>query len=100
MRYFSSSRARLNGKPASPNVTPALGSAGGAAAEPTTLRGRMAKLSREYGWSVVGVYLLLTALDFPFCYLLVRWVGVDKIGKLGFHTADRNCGLKEQVDGL
>lgn len=79
-RFFGSSRARLNGKAGSPNVTPTLGSPGGPAPEPTTLRGRMAKLSREYGWSVVGVYFLLSALDFPFCYLLVKSVGVEKIG--------------------
>jgi len=41
----------------------------------------MRKLSREYGWSALGVYLSLTALDFPFCYLLVRWLGTDRIGE-------------------
>jgi len=41
----------------------------------------MKKLSREYGWSALGVYLGLTALDFPFCYLLVRYLGTDKIGE-------------------
>lgn len=28
----------------------------------------------------MGVYLLLTALDFPFCFLAVRWLGTDRIG--------------------
>lgn len=41
----------------------------------------MKKLSREYGWSALGVYLGLTALDFPFCYMLVRYLGTDKIGE-------------------
>ena len=45
-----------------------------------SLSARMKKLSREYGWSAVGVYLLLSALDLPFCLLAVRLVGVDKIG--------------------
>lgn len=45
-----------------------------------TLSQRLKKLSREYGWSAVGVYLLLSVLDFPFCFLAVRLVGVDKIG--------------------
>jgi hypothetical protein len=51
-------------------------------AEPTSLGAKMKKLSREYGWSAVGVYFFLSALDFPFCYLLVRTVGTDRIGKL------------------
>jgi Protein of unknown function (DUF1279) len=42
----------------------------------------MRKLSREYGWSALGVYFALTALDFPFCYLFVRQMGTDKIGEL------------------
>jgi hypothetical protein len=37
------------------------------------------KLSREYGWSAVGVYFALSVLDFPFCFLLVRTVGTDRI---------------------
>jgi hypothetical protein len=40
----------------------------------------MRKLSREYGWSALGVYLGLTAIDFPFCYLLVRYLGTERIG--------------------
>ncbi|KAL1953487.1 hypothetical protein VTO42DRAFT_2766 [Malbranchea cinnamomea] len=41
---------------------------------------RMRKLSREYGWSALGVYLLLSALDFPFCFAAVRLLGVERIG--------------------
>jgi hypothetical protein len=40
----------------------------------------MRRLSREYGWSALGVYLLLSALDFPFCFAAVRLLGVDRIG--------------------
>ena len=40
----------------------------------------MRKLSREYGWSALGVYFALTALDFPFCFLAVRLLGTDRIG--------------------
>ncbi|PQE19131.1 peptide alpha-N-acetyltransferase protein [Rutstroemia sp. NJR-2017a BBW] len=50
--------------------------------DPTTLSGRMKKLIREYGWSVLGVYIFLSAADFPFCYLLVRYLGTDRIGEL------------------
>jgi len=46
-----------------------------------TLSQRMRKLSREYGWSAVGVYLLLSALDFPFCFIAVRALGTERIGE-------------------
>lgn len=45
-----------------------------------SLSQRFRKLSREYGWSALGVYLALSALDFPFCFLAVRWLGTDRIG--------------------
>lgn len=57
---------------------------GAAAAEPLSLSARLKKLSREYGWTAVGVYFGLSLLDFPFCFLLVRTVGTDKIGTLCF----------------
>ena len=46
-----------------------------------SLSQRLRKLSREYGWSAFGVYLLLTALDFPFCFATVRYLGTDRIGR-------------------
>ncbi|ETI22393.1 hypothetical protein G647_06467 [Cladophialophora carrionii CBS 160.54] len=49
-------------------------------AEPTSLKDRLKKMSREYGWTAVGVYLALSALDFPFCFLAVRLIGTDTIG--------------------
>jgi len=52
----------------------------GEEAEPQSLSARLRKLSREYGWAAVGVYLGLSVLDFPFCFLLVRTVGTDRIG--------------------
>ncbi len=39
----------------------------------------MRKLSREYGWSAAGVYLALTALDFPLCFLGVRMLGTERV---------------------
>ncbi|OTB01452.1 hypothetical protein M426DRAFT_323467 [Hypoxylon sp. CI-4A] len=50
--------------------------------EPQGITARLKKLSREYGWSALGVYLGLTVLDFPFCFLLVRSVGTDRIGEI------------------
>jgi N-terminal acetyltransferase 2 len=76
-RLFHTSRARRSAQ--SPNPTPNLGSP--PQNENLSLGQRMRKLSREYGWSALGVYLALTALDFPFCYLLVRYLGTDRIGE-------------------
>jgi hypothetical protein len=75
-RFFHTTRARRT-TPPNPNPTPHLNSPKN---ENLSLGQRMRKLSREYGWAALGVYLALTALDFPFCYLFVRWLGTDKIG--------------------
>ncbi|KAI0881648.1 uncharacterized protein GGS22DRAFT_171524 [Annulohypoxylon maeteangense] len=53
-----------------------------AAQEPQGITARLRKLSREYGWAALGVYLGLTVLDFPFCFLLVRSVGTERIGEI------------------
>lgn len=58
------------------------GSGAGAEAEPQSLSARLRKLSREYGWAALGVYLGLSVLDFPFCFLLVRMVGTDRIAEV------------------
>jgi hypothetical protein len=65
--HFSRARRAENGK--------------AAAEESLSFSARMKKLSREYGWTSVGVYLALSVLDFPFCFLLVRTVGTEKIGE-------------------
>ncbi|KAI1009431.1 hypothetical protein LB504_003614 [Fusarium proliferatum] len=54
----------------------------GEAEEPKGLTAKLKKLTKEYGWVTVGVYLGLTVLDFPFCFLFVRMVGADKIGEV------------------
>jgi hypothetical protein len=78
LRFFHNSRMRKN-KPSSPD--PGSPSSVAVEAEPQTLRARMRKLSREYGWSAAGVYFTLSVLDYPLCYLLVKTLGTDKIGK-------------------
>jgi hypothetical protein len=61
----------------SSNPTPHLGSP-----EPApSLSQRLRKLSREYGWSALGVYFALSALDFPFCFMAVRLLGTERIGR-------------------
>jgi hypothetical protein len=71
---FRQSNQKAYSTSLSPNPTPNLGS------PPASLSQRLRKLSREYGWSALGVYLALSALDFPFCFLAVRWLGTDRIG--------------------
>ena len=63
-----------------PDPTAQLGSPSSTPAP--SLSERLRKLSREYGWTALGVYLALSALDFPFCFLAVRMLGTDRIGKL------------------
>ncbi|KAM0366549.1 hypothetical protein ACHAO7_006032 [Fusarium culmorum] len=46
------------------------------------LSAKLRKLTKEYGWVTVGVYLGLSVLDFPFCFLFVRMVGPEKIGEV------------------
>ncbi|OAA76935.1 hypothetical protein LEL_06619 [Akanthomyces lecanii RCEF 1005] len=40
--------------------------------KPLSLSQRLKKLFKDYGKSAIGVYLALSVLDFPFCFLLVR----------------------------
>ncbi|KAF2759759.1 hypothetical protein EJ05DRAFT_474820 [Pseudovirgaria hyperparasitica] len=79
IRFNSSKPPHAASKPAAPGSTPnptaQLGSP-----EPSSLSARLKKLSREYGYSALGVYFALSALDFPFCFLAVRLLGTDRIG--------------------
>lgn len=52
-----------------------------AAAAAPSLSQRLKALSKEYGYSALGVYLALSALDFPFCFLAVRYLGAERIGR-------------------
>ncbi|KAF5856632.1 hypothetical protein ETB97_007054 [Aspergillus alliaceus] len=63
-RLFSSSRSKSSPK----------------SEQSASLSQRLKALSREYGWSALGVYLLLSAMDFPFCFAAVRFLGAEKIG--------------------
>lgn len=77
VRRFRSLRFKSDKAPVQDvNPTPHLGSP-----EPAlSLSQRLKKLSREYGWSAVGVYFALSLLDFPFCFLAVRLLGTERIG--------------------
>lgn len=77
LRHFRSFRFKSGNTPTQRlNPTPHLGSP-----EPAlSLSQRLKQLSREYGWTAVGVYFALSVLDFPFCFLAVRLLGTDRIG--------------------
>jgi hypothetical protein len=94
-RLFHTTRALRSQVNPSPNPIPSLGSSN----ENISLGQRMRKLSREYGWSALGVYLILTALDFPFCYLLVRYLGTDRIGKTSCSSYRRSVPSEDYVSG-
>ncbi|KAJ5281367.1 hypothetical protein N7478_006739 [Penicillium angulare] len=53
---------------------------GNAEKEDGSISQRLRKLSREYGWAALGVYLVLSAADFPICFAAVRLLGPERIG--------------------
>ncbi|TQB67753.1 hypothetical protein MPDQ_004818 [Monascus purpureus] len=64
------------------NSSKAGGQSSSSSPEHSSLSQKLRKLSREYGWSALGVYLLLSAVDFPLCFLAVRFFGTEKIGHI------------------
>ena len=67
--------------PASTGSAGPVSSSGVISGKSLSFSQRLRKLSREYGWSAFGVYMALSALDFPFCFLAVRWLGTERIGR-------------------
>jgi len=70
---------------------------GGPELESLSLSERMKAMSRKYGWTVVGIYLGLSALDFPFCFLAVRWLGTDRIAAAEHAIVSRFWAALESV---
>lgn len=66
-------------------------------AKPTTLSGRMKEMSRKYGWTVTGIYLGLSVLDFPFCFLAVKWFGTERIAEIEHYIMDGFWNFAEKV---
>lgn len=64
MRRYESTETKLDAKPDAQ----------------LSLSQRLKKMSKDYGWAAVYVYLGLSALDFPFCFLAVKLLGTDLIG--------------------
>lgn len=46
------------------------------------LKEQLKMLIKVYGWVTLGVYIGLTAADLPLCFLFVRAVGTEAIGKV------------------
>ncbi|KAL4790613.1 hypothetical protein BDV19DRAFT_393880 [Aspergillus venezuelensis] len=92
-RAFHTSRSRLNNnqKSAGPGYSY---QAPGAA---PSLSQRLKHLSKEYGWSALWIYLFLSALDFPFCFMAVRLLGADKIGHYEHVIVDGFKGAVNKV---
>ncbi|KAK6351822.1 hypothetical protein TWF718_004967 [Orbilia javanica] len=74
-RQFSTASRRPLGNRYFSSSTTANGNGNGS----QTVGERMRALFKEYGMSAVGVYFLLSVLDFPFCFLFVKAVGTEKI---------------------
>ncbi|KAJ5931331.1 hypothetical protein N7516_005820 [Penicillium verrucosum] len=77
---FQFKQRRFNSGSAGDGATGSRAGSGAGASEKASLSQRLKKLSREYGWAALGVYLGLSALDFPFCFAAVRLLGVERIG--------------------
>lgn len=85
-----------NSRQARPNSTKATGHEVGSQ-KPLSLSDRMKEMSRKYGWIVVGIYLGLSVLDFPFCFLAVRWFGTERIAAAEHAIMDGFWGLVEKA---
>lgn len=75
-RPFFRNTVRWNSSRPTPDPTKHLGSPA-----PQSFFQRFKQLGKEYGWVVTGVYLGLSALDLPFCFLAVRWLGTERVGR-------------------
>lgn len=62
-----------------------------------TMSERMKAMSKKYGWVVVGIYLGLSALDFPFCFLAVRLFGTERIAAVEHAIISKFWELVETV---
>ncbi|KAL1900968.1 DUF1279 superfamily [Sporothrix stenoceras] len=87
-RTFHSSRARRSQEGKGGAGEAGKSGEGTIAPDKLTLSQRIKKLSKEYGWTAVGVYFGLSLLDFPFCFLLVRTLGTDRIAAAEEYVVD------------
>jgi hypothetical protein len=62
-----------------------------------SLSARLKSLSKEYGYSALGVYLGFSLLDFPFCFLAVRTIGSERIGEYEHIVVNKCCSAYNAV---
>lgn len=63
------------------------------------------ELMKEYGYSALGIYLGLSAIDLPLCYLLVHSMGKDEIEyyenkakqQFGYGLSDEELAKKQEI---
>lgn len=79
-QFSSSSPTRHLNRRLNSSKSESSSSSSSSSSNPGSFSERLRKLSREYGWSALGIYLFLSALDFPFCFVAVRLLGVERIG--------------------
>lgn len=68
----------------------------------------MKALMKEYGYSALGVYLLLTAVDLPICYVVVHSMGQEEIQRLenkvkqffGFGKSDEELSKMQEINKI
>lgn len=65
-------------------------------------------LVKEYGYSALGVYLFLSALDLPICYVMVHMAGKEKIEEyennvkqfFGFGKSDEELARIQEINRI
>lgn len=68
----------------------------------------MKALVKEYGYSALGVYLFLSAIDLPICYVLVHSMGKEEIEKyenkvkqyFGFGKSDEELAKMQEINKI
>lgn len=69
---------------------------------------KIQKLIKDYGYSALGVYLALSALDLPLCYLLVHLMGKEEIQNyenkikqyFGYGKSDEELERIQEIDRI
>lgn len=58
-----------------------------------TLSQRLSHLIKSYGWYALGVYLVLSALDFTVAFAGINLLGADQVGAVAAYVKETAIGL-------
>lgn len=84
-RFFHHFPARLNSSPPpSPHPTPPLDA---------SLSQRLKHLIKSYGWYALGVYLVLTVLDFGVAFAGVNLIGAEHVSRVAATVRETMAGI-------